>query len=161
MQVFEFGSGGSTLFFLEKVKKLVSVENNRLWFKRIEMLTKKNKTHNLTYLFIPSEHGSNKEFCSSLPEYKNQNFKKYAKSITKFSDNSFDFVLVDGRARLACLKEAIPKVKKGGYLILDNSERSKYKNAFEFMSKYEKKDFFGPSPYLSNNFVRTTIWKIE
>jgi hypothetical protein len=161
MQLFEYGSGGSTLFFSEKVKKLVSVEHDKNWFDRIKKSLKKNNTTNTSYLLIIPQKGKNNEFSSSLKEYKNCNFKKYTKSITKFPDNSFDVVLVDGRARLSCLKEAIPKVKKEGYLILDNSERPKYQEAFKLLSKYEKKDFFGPSPYLSNNFVRTTFWKIE
>ena len=47
----------------------------------------------------------------------------YATFIDSFPDHSFDLIVIDGRARAACIQHAIRKVKKGGYLLIDNSER--------------------------------------
>lgn len=36
-----------------------------------------------------------------------------------------DLVIVDGAARFRCVENAIPRVKSGGYLYLDNSDADK------------------------------------
>lgn len=41
----------------------------------------------------------------------------------KFPNEYFDLILIDGRVRMNCLKNATPKLKVGGVLIFDNSDR--------------------------------------
>ncbi len=54
-----------------------------------------------------------------------------------YQDEYFDFILVDGRARVACLLNSIPKLKSGGLMILDNSDRPSYGLAFEALKDWE------------------------
>lgn len=39
-------------------------------------------------------------------------------------DRSLDFAVVDGASRAACVRKAIRKVKNGGYVDLDNSDKT-------------------------------------
>jgi predicted O-methyltransferase YrrM len=53
----------------------------------------------------------------------------YHEYILIYPDNYFDFILIDGRNRNDCLRTSINKIKKGKYIILDNSERDTYQKA--------------------------------
>ena len=85
-------------------------------------------------------------------------FKNYVNSITEYPDSSFDLISIDGVARSSCIKASIPKLKKGGYLMLDNSEREEYQEAIKLLNNFERIDFEGPGPY-NFYFWTTTIWK--
>lgn len=118
--VFEFGSGASTLWFLDilKMGKLVTVDNHRGYFEEINRLIKEKKSFCLTSTVLVDE------------PYNNQ--------IEIYKDDYFDLVLVDGRNRNACIRSAIPKLKKGGWLVLDNSERHHYEPGKSLMSEWNQ-----------------------
>jgi hypothetical protein len=167
-KVFEFGGGGSTLFFLDRAKEVVTVEHNKEWFDIIESHIQ-NKT-SWTPIFVEPEKCSDFDstqfsnpdaYYSSDKDYVNKSFKNYASSIDTFSDNYFDVVLVDGRVRPSCMKHSISKVKKNGYLILDNSDRAYYLTYFFKKDAHlfeEVINFSGPTPFCSW-FNRTSIWR--
>jgi hypothetical protein len=46
---------------------------------------------------------------------------RYVVVFEELQDGSLDFVVVDGHYRQACIRAAIPKLKMGGLLLLDNS----------------------------------------
>jgi hypothetical protein len=69
--------------------------------------------------------------------------------------------LVDGRARPACLVHGMPKVKVGGLLVLDNSDRDYYLELTLPMIQGKFAPVIsnqGASPY-SVEFCRTSIWR--
>ncbi len=68
-------------------------------------------------------------YRSVAPYSEYLDFQNYVTQIDAFPDSTFDIVLVDGRARPACLIHALPKVRRGGLLILDNAERPHYQQA--------------------------------
>lgn len=167
-KVFEFGGGGSTLFFLERVKEVVTVEHNKEWFDILSSnITDKKKW---TPLFIEpttntsydsSQFANPDAYFSSDKDYINMDFRRYASSIDAYTDGYFDVVLVDGRVRPSCMKHSISKVKKGGYLILDNSDRAYYLEYFLKNDAHlfeEIINYSGPTPFCSW-FNRTSIWK--
>ena len=81
------------------------------------------------------------------------------KQIDQYPDEYFHIVVVDGRARPSCISHALKKVKKGGYLIVDNSERDYYLVPFMFKKPYWRVwKFYGPVPYIYH-FSETTIIK--
>ena len=53
-------------------------------------------------------------------------FRDYIAAIDEFEDEYFDIIAIDGRERVACLVHAIPKLRPGGVLVLDDSNRPKY-----------------------------------
>ena len=136
MKVFEYGSGGSSLFFLKFAKEVISVEHDKEWFERVnECVNKKNSggwEGNLLEAEIINTDSAQLDvsnphhYHSSDSNFINHTFKKYASYISKFPDNYFDIVLVDGRSRPSCLFHSVMKVKKGGLLVLDNADRKYY-----------------------------------
>ena len=99
----EWGSGRSTLWFSKKIKKLTSVENNELWYDKVKKLLDENNLTNVSLLFKESE-----EFINAADKFKN---------------NCLDFVLVDGGFRGECANKIISKVKKGGFIVIDDAHR--------------------------------------
>lgn len=162
--VFEYGMGGSTVFFAKRVNKVISVEHDPDWFNFVgEHLNSQNiKNTNITCIQPESENfntvpdPSNYEFCYSSTGFY---FNSYVNSIQQFSDNYFDLVVVDGRARPSCIFKAISKIKPGKYLLIDNSERLHYQLAIDSLLKEWKRETFeGPTLYLKW-FTQTSIWQ--
>ena len=99
------------------------------------------------------------QYASSDPQFTGNSFQSYARQIERFTNQSFDIIIVDGRARPSCILHSIDKLKKGGYLIIDNTEREYYLSPFIFaFSKWKVWKFYGPVPY-SYNFSETTIFQ--
>ena len=101
---FEWGSGRSTAWLVSRTKHIVSIEHHQGWFENVEkMLVDQGLKDKVDYFRIDID-------------------KKYESKIDDY-ECFFDYILVDGRRRLECMKKAIPRVKSGGVLILDNSDR--------------------------------------
>jgi hypothetical protein len=163
--VFEYGSGGSTLYYAAKCKYVTSVEHDSEWFKMVNTILLGEGISNCQSLFVaPEEAGYStldpsdpRDYCSSSDLHKGYSFKRYVTSIDSFPDSHFDLVAIDGRARPSCILHARSKVKVGGYLMLDNSDRSQYEKAKDLMLGWKKHEFFGPGPY-NLYFWETTVW---
>ncbi len=169
-KVFEYGGGGSTLFWLKYVSEVITVEHDEKWFEILSQIIAEKKIKswkgnlilpdNKTYVEnpIPSNplHYSSKDQNSA-----GKNFYNYAAAIDQYPNKYFDVVLVDGRSRPSCMLHAIPKLKVNGYLILDNSNRDYYLAYFSDIIKINfvvEINGYGPCPYLPE-FTQTTIWK--
>ncbi|MFM7300932.1 MAG: hypothetical protein ACKO1R_07320, partial [Crocinitomicaceae bacterium] len=156
MSGLEFGSGISTLFTAPKVKQLISVEHNEQWYQLILDRFKNEGITNVDYRFI-AQNDSNQfseksfEMTEKLGFEVRKDYVNYYMTVESIPDNSLDLLLVDGRARPECLYYALPKMKKNGLVILDNSEREHYKIVFEFMKEY-------PVYTTTNGLTDTTFW---
>lgn len=165
MRVFEYGSGGSTLFFLDRVGEVVSVEHDKAWYEKLSRIIKKEAVAGFTYILkapkpLASRAAKHNYFRSlNSPE---KSFEAYVKAINKYPDGYFDAVVVDGRARAACVREAYPKIKNKGLLVLDNSDRKEYFETFIFMKKRQQAvhNYFGLLSY-GTPLVQTTIWVVK
>ena len=108
----EFGSGRSTIWLAKRIKHLTSVEDNSLWYERVQLIIKKNLLVNVDHYLVPNdvkdEEGS---------------FSQYVRTIDRFAENSLSFVLVDGVYRDICAWEVISKIQPGGVLIIDDAQR--------------------------------------
>lgn len=133
-RVFEYGGGGSTLFWCDRVAEVVTVEHDAIWFKALEQAAQgvKAKWNGLS---IPSAAGDlvpdpdpaePAHYSSADEASKGRNYKAYAEAINAYPDAHFDIVLIDGRSRASCLALSVPKLKPGGLLVLDNAERAYY-----------------------------------
>lgn len=122
LRIVEFGAGASTLWFLKQpnVIELISIEHDTDWINKIIRLQSEIKTQT-AFTLIPHK----------LPYY------SFCENL---KDNSFDLILVDGRNRNGCIQHAHSKLKKGGTLILDNSERDYYSKGISLFSDWKRKD---------------------
>ena len=168
MRVFEYGSGGSTLFWISRVQEVVSVEHDTSWYSNMKKQLDEQAIQNFKYILAEpvNDPGFEKkrfenpdDYISSGPDYNGKNFEQYAKSIDSYPDDYFDIVVVDGRARPSCIKHGIPKLKKNGWLIIDNSERKYYFAPFSFgKNSWKISKFAGPVPY-TRDFSETSFLK--
>lgn len=161
-EIFEYGSGGSTLYYAKKAKQLISVEHDSKWYEPIKRELKRKNIKNCNYILKqPSKSNSQQEYFRSWRE-QGVSFKDYVMSISKYKDKKFDLVSVDGRSRITCVREAYAKVKPGGLILLDNSERKEYFDAFLYLRDKgcEQIDFFGLVGY-ETPLSQTTIWRIK
>ena len=122
--VFEWGSGGSTIFWARNCKLVISIEHNSDWIKRVfEMIHKQGAPkHKINLQWHPGKEDS---------------FSGYARAIIPYS--GFDLIYIDGEAssRGHCLNYSLSRVKPGGYLLLDNSNWLKR----DLGSNWERTDY--------------------
>jgi len=124
-RIFEFGSGASTLFFLQQnVRFLASVESNSLWHQFLQQQIlqqniKPNKANyrsllitdalnNLNYPFLPYQ------FCKK---------------------EKFNLIIIDSLKREKTILASIEAIKPSGIIILDDSQRKNYQKIFSLMEK--------------------------
>lgn len=162
-QVFEFGSGGSSLFFLSRVDKLFSVEHDETWFQQVSsMVNATDDYHRWVGMLAPPVWFKEKSYTSPIhlstdASLQNYSFEEYCSKIDSFPNDYFDLILIDGRSRVGCFIHSYAKVKVGGFIILDNSERAEYLQIFDIASKlgFEKIEFYGPGPYIDYQWGST------
>ena len=157
---FEFGSGRSTIFYAFLLKHVTSIEHFEPWFQKVEVKLKEKEIQNATLKLVrpngdaPSQHlSSEQQLFISIENYpvKDVVFHNYINTLDAFPDAHFDFIAVDGRARLSCVHKSINKLKSRGILLLDNSERRRYKQAIDTLKGW-------PKIYTTTGLTDTTIW---
>lgn len=125
-RVFEYGGGGSTLWFLDRGAEVVTVEHDPAWAGTLRTMAESDRW---TFLQRPdSDH-----------------FESYVAAITAFPDEHFDVVVVDGRERARCVGAARDKVRAGGLLIVDDADRARYAPAIA-ATGWRRRDVVGFAP---------------
>ena len=105
----EFGSGRSTVWLAGRVAQLTSVEHDRDWYETVSARLRERGLVNVTLILAPVD------LSAELPDR-----SEYARSALAFADESVDFALVDGVYRDYTVKFLLPKIKRGGLLVIDN-----------------------------------------
>ena len=144
--VLEFGSGGSTVFFLKIKANLLTFEHSNLWINKLKSKIKTYDDWNINLVDYES-----REKVQNAHE-------KYLQGLEIVEDNSLDLVLVDGRHRVECIRASMPKVKKNGYIILDDSDRTDYLDSYEILKAWESFVISGYA-YMSDFKTHSTVWK--
>lgn len=141
LSIFEYGSGNSTLFYAQKVARVVSVEHDKAWFEKIV----KQKAPNAEMIFT-----------ALTP---NGEYSKKAKLLGE----RFDVIIVDGRDRVNCCKHSVAALSDIGVLVLDDSERAEYEEARLFLtaSGFKELSFSGISPGLFYNKATSVFYKSD
>ena len=137
--VFEFGSGNSTLWYAERVGKILSVENDKGWF---DLVSKK----------VPE----NAKIIFQMLEYNGEYCKK-----ALAANNKFDVIIIDGRDRVNCIKHSIGALKEQGVLIFDNSNLPQYSDGISYLisNGFRKLDFIGLSPVTPHNNCTSIFYR--
>ncbi len=167
-KVFEFGGGGSTLFFCKNVAEVATVEDHAEWFKTLTETVQSKGYQNWRGFFVSPEpaqtseqrsHTNPADFKSSIKSLEQMSFEQYARTIDQYPEAYFDLILVDGRARPSCIQEAISRLKQGGLLVVDNTERSYYLPPFQRIIAEQFKVELHQYPPVSytTDFTTTTI----
>jgi predicted O-methyltransferase YrrM len=116
MEVFEYGAGGSTLYFAKRAGKVVSTESDRGWLERVELALAAAGFGNAEVQYRPFDFHRAEEFEQS----------DYLHSIP---DRLFDVIVIDSAeeeeaiVRTACFRQAEARVRLGGIIVVDDSWR--------------------------------------
>ena len=139
MRIFEYGSGNSTLFYAQRVAKVVSVEHDEEWYKKIVQEKAANAEMIFTELVAGGEYSQK---ASLLGE-------------------QFDVIIVDGRDRVNCCKNSVGALTPSGVMVLDDSEREFYEPARTFLLEkgFKELPFTGISPGLFYNKTTSVFYK--
>lgn len=107
--VFEWGSGGSSVYFASRVSEYIAIEHDKMWQGRTQDMLRKRKLDPACINLVPPD-----------PDGEHH---AYADAILAFPNHTFDLISVDGEAtsRKWCIPNCLPKLKPGGWLLLDNS----------------------------------------
>ena len=137
MKVFEFGSGNSTIWLSPRVKSITSVESEADFYSEIKGQI--SLLSNVTY------------------ELRKQG-ENYYQKILEFK-NEFDVIIIDGKERVDCAKNCIGALKEDGVIIFDNSDRTIYKEAYDYLLEqgFKKIDFRGIGPLVYSDW-QTSIY---
>ena len=113
--IFEFGSGGSTIFFSKLVVEkgsVISIEHDKFFFDRL-----KNLPQNINLRYEP--------------------IKENYPIVFDFGKEFYDLIFIDGIKRIECMKNAVSK----SYLIaIHDSERKEYVPGFNYIESFGYRD---------------------
>lgn len=108
----EWGSGRSTQWFAARLAELTSIEFDGDWYRKVA--TQTAGLPNVDLRHIPLEHPPGEP---TVPHY--DPLPSYVAVVNELPP--LDFALVDGHYRQACVLAALPRLKPGGLLAIDNT----------------------------------------
>lgn len=139
--VLEYGAGGSTLWFAARGLNVVSIEGNQKWAARVLEAAQQRglaDTIDLQLRPRPYHAAGRGQVC-----------------------RRFDIVLIDGRDRVLCAEVAEQVVQPGGLVMLDNSERARYRAIHERFTSWPQTEAVQKRPRILDGFGYsgwTTCW---
>ena len=130
----EWGAGYSTLLFpelLDREATWLAVEHDREWAAKIDTMNERPNVsiHHVAANRHPWSDADGDGTCSDLADYVHHP--------SAFAP--FDFVLVDGRARVGCLEKALELTTATGLVVLHDAQRPYYHRA---LAGYEHQVWF-------------------
>ncbi|GAB4131542.1 MAG: hypothetical protein Fur0015_05290 [Ignavibacteriales bacterium] len=138
LDIFEFGSGYSTIFYSRLVKSVTSVEHDKNWYE----LVKEKIPNNVNLIF--TEEDTDGKYCRSVLSTKNK----------------YHVIIVDGKDRVNCLKQSIDALEHNGVILLDDSHRDEYREGFLFLKNlgFKKLNFQGLKPNGNGSLDYSTLF---
>ncbi len=147
MKVVEAGGGNSSLWFLEKNTHVTTYEHSSEWAGFIQQTVRENplRFHEKNFNIKVMQGSSALADMALIP------------------DQSLDFVLVDCMndftRRNDCMEVLMSKVKKGGWMVLDNSDNPVNWVGADLLKGKEMHKFSGFAP-MGLFVCQTTFWKM-
>ena len=136
-KVFEYGTGYSSMYWAKRALKVISIEDKPEWF---DKFAKEFSAPNWQM-----------RYCDEKQGYED----------TVFADgDKYDVIIIDGKRRAECAACAVKVLKKGGMIILDDSDRIntslEYAGAVKNLREANllQVDFYGFCPM--NNYTKAT-----
>lgn len=144
-RMLEWGSGGSTRTILAScpyLDHLVSIEHDPAWHARVldEVRDRRLELHLVRAPVAPPPPGRSRRAREALKawneaaEHDTAAWRKYAE-LPLCLGVRFDLVLVDGRARRACLEVGWEVLAHGGVLVLHDAQRVLYHDALRRLGR--------------------------
>jgi hypothetical protein len=126
--VFEYGAGASTVWLARRSASVHSVEHDVDFAAMMARVLV--EVPNAEVMVREPEASSAPVVHSAKEGYSGLDFTSYVDAIDEVQ-GVFDLVVIDGRAREACLEKAILRLAPDGLVVFDNSRRRRYRTAIE------------------------------
>jgi precorrin-6B methylase 2 len=141
MTVFEYGCGASTLWWAARVSRVVAVEHDPEWARRIAG----QAPANTTVIFCPLE-----------PEGP---YEENARA----HGIRFDIVVIDGRKRVKCVPHAVAALGPGGVIVYDNTDRPEYLDGLRALAGagFKRVEFIGLAPMVDFKSETSVFFRNE
>jgi SAM-dependent methyltransferase len=126
--ILELGAGRSTVWFARRAGRVVSFEDNRFWVERTRERLEELGLGNVGLREVAVE--------------------EFATEVEALPEDSFNLVVIDFLespevTRIDVLKQAMKRVRPGGLLLLDDSDRPGYAPAYELLAGWRERRFTG------------------
>ncbi|MGE4070538.1 MAG: hypothetical protein AB7E72_05130 [Lysobacterales bacterium] len=140
-RVFEFGSGHSTLFWHSRGAHVTSVGDDEAWYELMNNTLTERGIKGCQLVHAPT-------------------LDTYVGAIARCQPQSLDLILVDGAHRRDCVAAAIPFLKPGGMLVVDNTDWHWFRETpiEGIPSSWGRNSYSGYAPMLGH-FSETTVWQ--
>lgn len=149
-KVFEWGAGSSTIWLAKRASHVTSIEHDKTWYEQVQYLLKSFEHRNVELRFVKiGDRSSSAPILSNKPGYSKFDWSDYCKEIL-LNEENYDLVVIDGRARVECFKNALKRVSSGGLIYVDNANRRRYSR---ILKPYKPVVVSGPTP---GSFLNTT-----
>jgi predicted O-methyltransferase YrrM len=126
--ILELGAGRSTVWFARRAGRVLSLEDNEFWHGWVAKELEQAGLTNVDLRLRPVD-----DFPSQVATLDNAAFDLVV----------MDFLEAPEVTRVDVLKPAMKRVKPGGLLLLDDSDRPGYAPAFELLSGWRFRKFVG------------------
>lgn len=135
-QVFEFGSGLSTLWWAKRAGNVTSVEHDKAWFDLV---------------------------APSLPANASLKFADGDAYVQSVQGQLYDIVVIDGIRRPDCGKSSVSSLNPGGVILWDNTDEVADRAGHLFMATagFKRLDFFGFGPLMVGESCTTIFYRPE
>lgn len=139
IDVFEYGCGLSTLWWMRRARLVISVEHAGPWAESIRLKAESN----VQIIDVPS--GQDEVYANTIASV----------------GWLFDVIIVDGENREACLQLAPNYLKPDGIIILDNSDRPQYHGAISHLrnANFRCVDFIGMGPINTYDWMTSIFYR--
>jgi hypothetical protein len=134
-RVFEYGSGASTAWLARRSGDVHSVEHHTGFAESIEPWL--SAFPNVVLHVEPPVESTSPRTPSAKEGHAGLDFTSYVSTIDAV-DGEFDLVVIDGRAREACLTHAVARLATNGLVVFDNSRRRRYRDAITASGLHEQ-----------------------
>lgn len=123
--VFEWGSGASTVWLSARASEVTAIEHDPSWAEQVRPLVGPNvRVVTVEPVAAAPSHG----VSSNRAGFAGLDFTDYVQAIQSHP-GEFDLIVIDGRAREACLPLALQRLAADGLIVFDNVDRRRYRKA--------------------------------
>lgn len=136
VRVFEYGSGASTIWLADRVDEVISTEHHAGFAEAIRPALAAHPT--ITFRVVEPVTTPSPAIGSAKPGHQGMDFSGYVHAIDDVP-GIFDVIVIDGRAREACLVVAAHRLAPDGLIVFDNSHRGRYRTAIEASGLVERR----------------------
>ena len=128
-RVFEYGSGASTVWLARRADRVESVEHDLRFAAEVRDLV--DGLDNVVLHEVPATTTEAQAVVRSGRHGQTDlDFGAYVRAIDRVGGR-FDLVVIDGRARVACLHHALDHLAEDGLVVFDDVRRRRYRTVME------------------------------